>query len=169
MMLKALGWLTGYGALVLLIAGCLGAGAAVSYTATASYYKAKIARIESAQAAHDAQVAETVLETQRQHFKQITEALNDAQAKTTIAQRDAAAANIANSKLRKSLADYRAKHANTTASTGQSEQDPDPIGVLTDLFSGCSDRYSAVARYADEVKIAGLACEAAWPSDSAER
>ena len=49
MMLKALGWLTGDGALVLLIAGCLGAGAAVSYTATASYYKAKIARIESAQ------------------------------------------------------------------------------------------------------------------------
>ena len=169
MMLKALGWLTGDGALVLLIAGCLGAGAAVSYTATASYYKAKIARIESAQAAHDAQVDETVLGTQRQHFKQITDALNVAQKQTIQARADAGAATAANGRLRKSLANYRARHANTAACSGQGEQDSDPIGVLTDLLGGCGDRYSAVARYADEVKIAGAACEAAWPSSSPAR
>lgn len=164
MMLKALSWLTGDGALVLLVAGFLGAGAAVSYTATANYYKAKIARIESAQAAHDAQVAEAVLETQRQHFKQMEAALNVAQKQTIQARADADRANDANRRLRQSLADYRAKHANTTASTGQSEQDSDPIGVLTDLLGRMGEAGERISRYADEVKIAGAACEAAWPT-----
>ena len=137
-------------------------GLAIGAGATGSHYRHKLAQLVAEQAKREAAIATAVMEAQQAHAQQITEALNDAQAKTTIAQRDAAAATIANSKLRKSLAAYRAKNAGATC-TGQSEQDSDPVGVLADLFSGCSDRYSAVARYADEVKIAGSACEAAWP------
>lgn len=74
---------------------------------------------------------------------------------------DAGAATAANGRLRKSLADYRARHANATASTGQGEPDSDPIGVLADLLSRMGEAGERISRYADEVKIAGAACEAA--------
>ena len=56
-------------------------------------------------------------------------------------------------------ADYRVRHANAAASTGQGESGSDPIGLLTELLEGLADRGAEISRYADEVKIAGLACE----------
>ena len=160
---KLLGWFTGDGALLVLIAGCIGAGAAVSYTATATHYKAKIAAIEADQAKREAAIATAVMETQQAQAQQITEALNVAQERTIAAQRDAVAATAANRSLRDALAAYRAKNA-SPACSGQSEQDPDPIGVLADLLGRMGEAGERISRYADEVKIAGAACEAARPT-----
>ena len=136
-----------------------GAGAAVSWGYTKNHYAAKIAKIEKVHAEREAEIATAVLEAQQNQITQMEDALNVAQKQTTQARADADAAAAANGRLRQSLADYRARHANTAASTGQGEPDSDPIGVLAELLEGLADRGAEVSRYADEVKIAGQACE----------
>lgn len=138
-----------------------GLGLAIGAGATGSHYRHKIAKIEKAQAEREAEIATAVLETQQNQITQMETALNVAQKQTIQARADADAATAANGRLRKSLADYRARHANTASSSGQGEPDSDPIGVLAELFEGLADRGAEVSRYADEVKIAGAACEAA--------
>ena len=136
-----------------------GAGAAVSWGYTKNHYASKIAKIEKAQAEREAEIATTVLEAQQNQITQMETALNAAQKQTIQARADADAATAATRKLRKSLADYRARHANTAASSGQGEPGSDPIGVLADLLSRMGEAGERISRYADEVKIAGRACE----------
>ena len=160
--MKILNWLTGDGAMLLLIAACLGAGAAVSYTATATHYKAKIADLKRQQAEYAAQVATRILETQQARAKQIEDALDEAHKQTQDAKAAAAAATTANRRLQAQLAAYKGRFT-CTASTGEGESNQDPIGVLTDLLGRMGEAGERISRYADEVKIAGAACEAAWP------
>ena len=145
-----------YAALAIALFGC---GAAVSWSYTKNHYAAKIAKIEQANAEREAEIATAVLETQQNQITQMETALNEAQKQTIQARADADAANAANGRLRQSLADYRAKYANSSASTGQGESGSDPIGVLTELLEGLADRGAEISKYADEIKIAGLACE----------
>ena len=163
MMLRVFSWLAGDGALLLLIAACLGAGAAVSYTATATHYKAKIAAIEVAQAQREAVIATATLDAQQAHIDKIQGALDAAKKQTIQARADADAANAANRKLRESLASYRARYATAIASSGAGEPNSDPVGVLADLLGRMGEAGERISRYADEVKIAGATCEAAWP------
>ncbi len=120
------------------------------------YYSVKIKRNEAKHASQIEQVKADAAEAQAK----FTEALNETHAQTIKARADADAATAANRKLRQSLADYRARHANTTASAGQGEPNSDPIGVLADLLSRMGEAGERISRYADEVKIAGAACEA---------
>lgn len=138
-----------------------GLGLAIGAGAAGSHHRAKIASMKTEQAQREAAIATAVLETQQAQIDQMQGALDAAQKQTIQARADADAANAATRKLRQSLADYRARHATAIASSGAGEPNSDPVGVLADLLGGCSERYSAVARYADEVKIAGAACEAA--------
>lgn len=119
------------------------------------YYSVKMKRIEAKHAAQIEQVKTDAAEAQAR----FTEALNETHQQNLKIRADADAATAANGRLRKSLADYRARHANATASTGQGEPNSDPIGVLAELLEGLADRGAEVSRYADEVKIAGAACE----------
>ena len=136
-----------------------GAGAAVSWGYTKNHYAAKIAKIEKVHAEREAEIATAVLEAQQTQITQMETALNVAQKQTIQARADADAAAAATRRLRQSLANYRARHANTAASSGQGEPGSDPIGVLAELLEGLADRGAEVSRYADEVKIAGQACE----------
>lgn len=136
-------------------------GLTIGAGATGSHYRHKIAELEGQRIEREAAIASAVMETKLAQIQQIHGALDAAQKQTIKARADADAATAANGRLRKSLADYRARHANATASTGQGEPDSDPVGVLADLLEGLADRGAEVSRYADEVKIAGLACEAA--------
>ena len=138
-----------------------GLGLAIGAGAAGSHYRAKIASMKTEQAQREAEIATAVLEAQQNQITQMETALNVAQKQTIQARADADASNAANRKLRKSLADYRAKHANTTASAGEGEPSSDPIGVLADLLSRMGEAGERISRYADEVKIAGAACEAA--------
>jgi len=134
-------------------------GGGLGFAAAATIYKAAISKMETAQAERGAEIATAVLEAQQNQITQMETALNVAQKQTIQARADADAATAANGRLRKSLADYRARHANTAASSGQGEPSSDPIGVLAELLEGLADRGAEISRYADEVKIAGAACE----------
>lgn len=136
-------------------------GLTIGAGATGSHYRHKIAKMEGQRIEREAAIANAVLEAQQTQITQMETALNVAQKQTIQARADADAAAAANGKLRQSLADYRARHANTAASSGQGEPDPDPIGVLADLLSRMGEAGERISRYADEVKIAGAACEAA--------
>ena len=151
-------------AIAIILAAVLGIGVTLGAGATGSHYRAKIATMKHEHAEREAAIANTVLETQTAEIAKMQEVLNHANKQTQAARADADAANAANRKLRKSLADYRARHANTTASTGEGEPDTDPVGVLADLLGRMGEAGGRISRYADEVKIAGAACEAAWPT-----
>lgn len=135
-------------------------GGGIGFAAAATIYKAAISKMETAQAEREAEIATTVLETQQNQITQMETALNVAQKQTIQARADADAAAAATRKLRQSLADYRARHANTAAGSGQGEPGSDPIGVLADLLGRMGEAGERISRYADEVKIAGAACEA---------
>ena len=137
--------------------------ASAGFGAASSHYRAKIANIEKAQAKREAMIAAEVLGTQQVQINQMQGALDAAQKQTVQAQRDADSARVAAGKLRGALADYRASYPASTASPGQGEQSGDPIGVLADLLGRMGEAGERISRHADEVKIAGAACEAAWP------
>ena len=146
-------------AIILTLAVVFGLGTALGAGATASHYRAKLASLQ-----HDQAKAESARQTaliaaaqadadkQRKVLDEVTETAKQARA-------DADAATAANGRLRKSLANYRARHANTAASAGEGEPGSDPVGVLAELLGRMGEAGERVSRYADEVKIAGLACE----------
>lgn len=136
-------------------------GLTIGAGATGSHYRHKIAELESQRIEREAAIASAVMETKLAQIQQIHGALDAAQKQTIQARADADRANDANRKLRQSLADYRAKHANTTASASEGEPNSDPVGVLADLLSRMGEAGERISRYADEVKIAGVACETA--------
>ena len=134
-------------------------GGGLGFAAAATIYKAAISKMETAQAEREAEIATAVLEAQQTQITQMETALNAAQKQTIQARADADRANDANRKLRQSLADYRARYATAIASSGQGEPGSDPIGVLADLLGRMGETGQRISRYADEVKIAGAACE----------
>ena len=136
-------------------------GGGLGFASAATIYKAAISKMETAQAEREAEIATTVLETQQNQITQMETALNVAQKQTIQARADADVANAANRKLRESLASYRARYATAIASAGEGEPNSDPIGVLADLLGRMGETGQRISRYADEVKIAGAACEAA--------
>ncbi len=145
--------------IALILAAVLGIGVTLGAGATGSHYRAKIAAMKREQVEREAAIASAVMETQTAEIAKMQEVLNHANEQTQAARADADRANDANRKLRQSLADYRAKHANGVTSAGQGEPGSDPIGVLADLLSRMGEAGERISRYADEVKIAGLACE----------
>lgn len=164
--MKVLSILTGDGALVaLLVAACLGAGAAVSYNATSTHYKLVISKMEHATAKREVFIATSALKSQQARIDKIQGALSVAQEQASTAQRDADTAAAATRKLQAQLAAYKGRFT-CTSTTGQGEPDSDPIGVLADLLSRMGEAGGRISRYADEVKIAGAACEAAWPTNA---
>jgi len=134
-------------------------GLAIGAGATGSHYCAKIAKMQHEQAEREAAIANAVLETQTAEIAKMQEVLNHANEQANKARADADRANDANRKLRESLASYRARYATAIASSGQGEPDSDPVGVLADLLGRMGEAGERISRYADEVKIAGLACE----------
>lgn len=136
-------------------------GLTIGAGATGSHYRAKIASMKTEQAQREAEIATAVLEAQQNQITKMETALNAAQKQTIQARADADRANDANRKLRESLASYRARYATAIASSGAGEPNSDPIGVLADLLGRMGEAGERISRYADEVKIAGAACEAA--------
>lgn len=151
-------------AIILVLAVVFGLGTALGAGATASHYRAKLASLQHTQAEAESArqtaliaAAQADAEKQRKVLDEVNETAKQARA-------DADAATAANRKLRQSLASYRARYATAVASAGQGEPGGDPIGVLADLLGRMGEAGERVSRYADEVKIAGAACEAAWPT-----
>ena len=146
-------------AIAITLAAVLGIGVTLGAGATGSHYRAKIAAMKHEQVEREAAITNAVLETQTDEIAKMQEVLNHANEQTQAARADADAANAASKRLRDALASYRARYPAGIASTGQGEPDSDPIGMLANLLSGMGEAGERISRYADEVKIAGLACE----------
>lgn len=134
-------------------------GGGLGFAAAATIYKAAISKMETAQAEREAEIATAVLETQQNQITKMETALNVAQKQTIQARADADAATAATRKLQAQLAAYKGRFT-CTSTTGQGEPGSDPIGVLADLLGRMGEAGERISRYADEVKIAGAACEA---------
>jgi len=145
--------------IAIILAAVLGIGVTLGAGATGSHYRAKIAKMQHEQTEREAAIAQAVIEQANTEANKLQEALNHANEQTQAARADADSANAANRKLRQSLADYRARYATAIASSGAGEPNSDPIGVLADLLSRMGEAGERISRYADEVKIAGAACE----------
>ncbi|MEN7527040.1 DUF2514 family protein [Cupriavidus sp. DL-D2] len=105
------------------------------------------------------------LEEQRRTTAQ-TEIANAATKDLALARADAGAAADAAGQLRQRvdqlLAAARAAKDTGTAGGGQDKPSGDPLDVLVDVL-GRSDKTSGIlADYADQIKIAGLACERSY-------
>lgn len=89
----------------------------------------------------------------------------DGRTKLDAARRDAAAAGAAADGLRAALdrfrAAARAAEGAGAAQRGAGEPGGDPLDLLAKLLAGHSAELVAVAGYADELRIRGLACERA--------
>lgn len=97
--------------------------------------------------------------------KAAQEAANAAEARSEVARRDAAAAAGVSRKLREHIARLVATNSRTAdnpPTAGPSEATQDPGVVLAELFSRIDARAGELAQYADEARIAGQACEAAY-------
>lgn len=138
-------------------AAVLVAGIGIGGTGAAVYYRAQVANLKADALAQQAKAVQLVADAQQEQFDKLQGALDAAQKQTIAAQHDADAARSANSSLRQSLASFKAKHSAACTSAG--EPSGDPIGVLTDLLGRMGEAGARISRYADEVKIAGLACE----------
>lgn len=93
----------------------------------------------------------------------------DEQAKNELAASrvELAAARDAGSKLRAALDTWRKRAAAASAAVATispSVPSGDPIGMLTDMLDRADIRAEEVHRYADELRISGLACERAYES-----
>ena len=146
--------------IALILAAVLGIGVTLGAGATGSHYRAKIAAMKHKQVEREAAITNAVLETQTAEIAKMQEVLNHANEQTQAARADADAASAASRKLRDTIASYRARYPAGIASTSQGEPDYDPIGVLADLLGRMGEAGERISRYADEVKIAGAACEA---------
>lgn len=128
-------------------------------------YDAKISRIETAQAAALADTQAKARQIEQARVAAIEEVTKDADQKIAAVQADAAAAADSAKRLRAELARLR-RAAGNTAAAGSSPGQPsaDPIGVLAVVLGELDDRAGEVGRYADRLKVAGLACEKAYDS-----
>lgn len=99
--------------------------------------------------------------TEQSRAKAATAILDNAQRETVAVRADAAAARAASDKLRAELASLRRRTARDTAAsgTGSGESGADTLDLLIRLLSGVDTAGQAVSGYADELRIAGLACE----------
>jgi len=128
-------------------------------------FEAKIARIESAhaQATREAEQAARAIEQQR--IEDIDHVRNQAQTQIDTLRADVARADGIAVRLRTELANLRAREsARHTATAERSPSQPDSAAV--DLLTGMLERMEqnarAIAGYADELRIAALACEASY-------
>lgn len=157
-MIKALlGW-KGY------VAVAVAAGVA-AWWAQGWRYDAKISRIETAQATALADAQAKAREIEQARVAAIEEVTKDADQKIAAVQADADAAADSAKRLRSELARLRQAAGDTAAAgAGPGQPGADPIGVLAVVLGELDDRAGEVGRYADRLKVAGLACETAYDS-----
>ena len=127
---------------------------------TGKHYNAEIATMKAEQAQQQAAVAAKVQELQAQHNAKMKEVLNEANEQAAEIQRNHDSLLDANDRLRKAAASFSATAKAGAACTSQSQPSADPIGLLIGLLEGMADRGGEVSRYADQLRAAGVACEA---------
>jgi len=125
--------------------------------------EAQIAQ-ERAKASEAARIAEQEARDEEQRREQRRqEIIDEAEGQTELAKAAASDAERAAAGLRSQLAAFTAAVRRTTKDSEPpkaGEAASDPIGVLALMFERIDRRAGVIARFADESRIAGLACEA---------
>lgn len=153
-------WLIGIGALVIVYAGARWQ----QHSADAATYAAERTKAALSAANDQIQAVDRArLEEQRRTAAQ-TEIANAATKDAESARADARSAGDAADRLRLRVADLLAasRSAKDPAATGGSPAAGDPIGVLADVLDSADKRAGVLASYADQARIAGLACERSY-------
>jgi len=126
---------------------------------------AKIAALHTQHAAAlaDAQAAARAIETRR--MEEIEHVRATAQTRIDTLRGDADRAGAAAERLRRELAAARARGTasdTTAADRGPRQPDTTTVDMLTGLLERMEQEAQSMAGYADELRIAGLACEASY-------
>lgn len=128
-------------------------------------YDAKVARIQQLQAEALADAQAQAREIEQARVQAVEEVTQNAEQKLAALQADAIAASDSADRLRAEVNRLRRTASNPTAAcTGKGQSGTDAIGVLAVVLAELDDRAGEVGRYADELKIAGMACESAYDS-----
>lgn len=160
--LKALAGWRGYAAAAVVGGLILGA---VGVTVTRWYYRAEIAGMERDQAQQIADAQALARATEQRRWAAREGVINDAKEQAAAAAADADRARAASERLRQQVARLRAGSGDSAAAgRGQGQSGADTLDLLIRLLSGLDDAGRDVSRYADRLRIAGLACERAYES-----
>lgn len=119
-------------------------------------------KLAASQKLIEAEKKQRDIEAQRD--KDINEVATNAQAQINALSADLAASRASADGLRDAaaVAARRARARACAPNPGKGEPDSDPIGVLADVLDRSNERRREVADYADRLRIAGAACEAAY-------
>lgn len=160
--LKALAGWRGYVAAALV--GALVAGPA-AWTAQGWRYDAKVAGMERDQAQQIADAQALARATEQARWSKREEIINDAKTQAAAAAADADRARAASERLRQQVARLRvAGRDSAAAGGGQGQSGADTLDLLVRLLSGMDAAGRDISGYADQLRIAGLACERAYDS-----
>lgn len=121
---------------------------------SAFVYRAGGAADRVALAEYKANQSEERLLADRARTLSTTKALNDAHAQTVAANAAAASAGDAAARLRAQLDKLQ-----RTPRPGPGKQGADPLDLLIGMLTRHTGELVAVGRYADQLRISGLACE----------
>lgn len=153
-------WLVGIGAMAITYGG----GRYQQYSHDKAAYAAKAtAAALSATQAQEKAVENARAEEQRRTSAQ-TEIADAAKKDADSARADAANASDAAGRLQQRVDELlaAARAAHNSATTGSGTPAGEPLGVLADVLSSADKRAGILADYADQARIAGLACERAY-------
>lgn len=126
-------------------------------------YDAKISRMTTQQAVAIADAQANARKIEQASQAAMEEVAKYADEKIAAATADADAARDSAGRLRAELARLRGSAEDAAASRpGKSQSGIDTIGVLIDVLEGVERNGREVAEYADQLKVAGLACERAY-------
>jgi len=160
--LKALAGWRGYAAAAV-VAGVLAGGAA--WTVQGWRYGAKIAGMERDQAQQIADAQALARATEQARWSKREEIINDAKTQAAAAAADADRARAAAERLRGQLAVLQRRARDPAAAGGgQGQSGADTLDLLVRLLSGMDAAGRDISGYADQLRIAGLACQKTYES-----
>ncbi|MFT0531891.1 DUF2514 family protein [Castellaniella hirudinis] len=155
--LKTLAGWKGYA--VALLLGAVLAGPA-AWTVQGWRGDAAVAGMERDQAQQLADATQLARTTEQARWAAREGVINDAKTQTAAALADADSARAAADRLRGQLTQLQRRARDTAAAAGgQGQSGADTLDLLVGLLSGMDAAGRDISRYADRLRIAGLACE----------
>lgn len=128
-------------------------------------WDADVAGMERDQAQQIADAQALARATEQARWATREGVINDAKTKTAAALADADSARAASDRLRQQLAVLQRRARDSAAAGGsQGQSGADTLDLLVGLLSGMDAAGRDISGYADQLRIAGLACEKGYDS-----
>lgn len=125
----------------------------------------KIARMQADQAQQMADAQALARATEQARWAKMEGIINDAKTQTAAALADSDRARAAAERLRAQITRLRdTARDSAAAGRGQSLEGADPIGLLIRVLGRLDEAGRNISGYADQLRVAGLACQNAYDS-----